>query len=75
MIEQCSELSDDLAIVRRRMRHLVRFNIEPKPLLHHVERGVRSALAGGGTNGSTEQLAWQVLAVQMGHTALASALD
>jgi hypothetical protein len=75
MMQQLSGSLDDLAIVRRRMRHLARLNIEPKPFVRQTEHGGMGAPSSSQSQERLNHLAWQVLAVQMGHAAPMSALD
>lgn len=74
MVEQMSDTSEEFAIVRRRMRHLARLNIEPKPILRHASCGL-GPLVAVSLNQRASHLGWQVVAVQMSNAAPMSALD
>lgn len=67
-------VDDDIRIARQRMRHLVPWNVEPLPMMHSAVGRPNEALPPEQRERS-EQLALQVLAVQMCQAAATSALD
>lgn len=66
--------ADDLRGARRRMRHLAPWNVRPLPKMHSAN-GKPSEPPTSEERKQSEQLALQVLAVQMRQAAVRSALD
>ncbi len=66
-------IADDLSVARRRMRHLAPWHVEPLPMMHSVIGKPAEQLSTERREHS-EQVALQVLAIQMWLTNAQSAM-
>lgn len=64
---------DDIKVARRRMRHLVPWNVEPLPIMQRAFSS-RNERFSPDARERIRRVALQVLAVQIWHTAATSAL-
>src|SRR5215469_15376447 len=71
--EKNARVADDLAVARQRMRHLAPWNVTPLPVMHSVTGKPTERLSPAQRERAT-QLALQILAIQMDHTAHQGAL-